>query len=248
MGRVRQAERFPRAAWLGIALLLAAFALQAAIAARRDSVTIDEFGHLPLGLYNLYTGDFSDDPINPPLSRMIAALPLLFDPPAFRADADAAHWTMGYRFMAANAERYQAIYVRARTMVIVASCILGLLVFRWAYELAGWEAGLVALGVWAFTPELLAHGHLVTLDLYGTLGFATTCYATWRMLRRPTPLAAVVTGAALGLATMLKLSGFVLVGAIAACVANISSTCWSNSVKMVCPILLRAEPVILFVM
>jgi dolichyl-phosphate-mannose--protein O-mannosyl transferase len=210
--------RFPRAVWAGIVVLLATFALQAGIAARRDSVTVDEFVHLPLGLYNLYTGDFSDDPINPPLSRMIAALPLLFDPPAFHAEADDAHWTMGYRFMAANADRYQDIYVRARTMVILVALVLGLVVFRWAYELAGWQAGLAALGLFAFTPELLAHGHLVTLDLCGALGFTTTCYATWRWLGRPTPMASVVTGAALGLATLLKLSGFVLVGAVASCV------------------------------
>jgi hypothetical protein len=210
--------RFPRAVWAGIAVLLATFALQAGIAARRDSVTVDEFVHLPLGLYNLYTGDFSDDPINPPLSRMIAALPLLFDPPAFHAETKDAHWTMGYRFMAANADRYQAIYVRARAMVIFVALVLGLVVFRWAYELAGWQAGLAALGIFAFTPELLAHGHLVTLDLCGTLGFTTTCYATWRWLGRPTPMASVVTGAALGLATLLKLSGFVLVGALASCV------------------------------
>ena len=42
--------------WIA-ALLLALFALQAEVASRRDSVTIDEFVHLPVGLYALYTGD-----------------------------------------------------------------------------------------------------------------------------------------------------------------------------------------------
>jgi len=58
-------------------VLLLCFALQAFYAAREDSVTIDEFAHLPVGLYMLRTGDFAPDPINPPLTRMIAALPLL---------------------------------------------------------------------------------------------------------------------------------------------------------------------------
>ena len=60
------------------ALLLIAFVFQAAWASRRDSVTIDEFVHLPVGIHALYTGDYSLDPINPPFPRMIAALPMLF--------------------------------------------------------------------------------------------------------------------------------------------------------------------------
>ncbi len=77
-----------------VALMLAAFVGQAMVAARRDSVTIDEFVHLPLGLYQLYTRDFGHDPINPPLSRMIAAAGLLRKPPAFAPEPGMSHWPM----------------------------------------------------------------------------------------------------------------------------------------------------------
>lgn len=198
--------------------LLAVFALQASVAARRDSVTIDEFVHLPLGLYNLYTCDFRDDPINPPLPRMIAALALLRRPPAFNPEPGTAHWSMGYHLMQRNVEDYQAIYVAARSMMILLACVVATLVFLWTTELYGWQSGLAALVLFAFSPTMLAHGHLVTLDMSGVLGFTVTAYATWRMLARATLWSAVVVGAALGAATLLKLSGFVLVAFVVLCV------------------------------
>lgn len=198
------------------ALLLAIFALQASAAARRDSVTIDEFAHLPVGLYALYTGDLRLDPINPPHTRMLAALPLLLDPPAFDPTPGMAHWSMGYLFMQRNQAEYQSLFVRGRSMIILLALALGWLVYRWATALYGEAAGLVALGLFAFSPDLLAHGHLVTLDLAGALGFTLTAYATWRMLERESAAGAVWVGLAFGVASLLKLSGFVLGAAILA--------------------------------
>jgi hypothetical protein len=71
----------PSARALLVALiLLVCFAVQASIAARRDSVTIDEFVHLPVGLYALYTGDLRSDPINPPHTRQRAGIPAALRP------------------------------------------------------------------------------------------------------------------------------------------------------------------------
>jgi hypothetical protein len=209
----------PWPARLAALLLLLAFALQASAAARRDSVTIDEFVHLPVGLYALYTRDFSLDPINPPWPRMIAASALLSHPPSFSPEPGTAHWSMGYQFMRDNADEYQALFVRGRTMIILVTVLLGVLVFLWACELYGWQSGLAALAMFTVSPTMLAHGHLVTLDMSGALGFTATAYATWRMLRRPSARTAAVVGAALGVATLLKLSGSVLVAALLGSVA-----------------------------
>jgi len=205
------------AGWAAVALL-AVFALQASVAARRDSVTIDEFVHLPVGLYALYTGDLRLDPINPPQTRMLAALPLLLHPPAFDPSPGMAHWSMGYLFMQRNAADYQSLFVRGRSMIILLALALGALVYRWASELYGPAAGLAALGLFAFSPDMLAHGHLVTLDLAGALGFTLTAYATWRMLERESLAGAAWVGVAFGVACLLKLSGFVLGAAVVATV------------------------------
>ncbi len=200
------------------AALLAVFAVQALVAARRDSVTIDEFVHLPVGLYYLYTGDFRPDPINPPWTRMIAAATLLSHPPAFDPEPNMPAWGMGYLFERRNRDQYHALFVRARSAIVLLAVILGVVVFWWADLLYGTTGALAALFLFAFSPNLLAHGHLVTLDLAGALGFTASAFALWRMLERGTRGSAVAAGLVIGVATLLKLSAFVLGLALVACV------------------------------
>ncbi|HXQ23866.1 MAG TPA: glycosyltransferase family 39 protein [Candidatus Acidoferrales bacterium] len=211
---MRSASSIPRPARLIALLLLLLFALQAFWAACEDSVTIDEFVHLPLGLYMLRSADFRHDPINPPLARMLAALPLLVDAPRFDPGADTPHWAMGTLFMQANAGDYQAFYVRARCVTILLACVLGGLIFVWASRLYGADAGLMALFFFALSPDMLAHGHLVTLDVPGALGVTASAFALWRLLERPTWASASVLGAALGVATLFKLSGIIMVAVV----------------------------------
>ena len=197
-----------------VAGLLAIFVAQAWTASRRDSVTIDEFMHLPLGLYVLYTHDLSLDPINPPHTRMFAALPLLLSPPAFSPPPKPVAWGLGYEFMQRNGERYQDLFVRARAMIVVLALVLGVVVATWAAELYGPPAAVCAAFLFSFSPAMLAHGHLVTLDVAGALGFTATAWAVWRLLERPTVRPALITGVVLGAASLLKLSGFVLLAVV----------------------------------
>ena len=140
------------AARLGIAVLLAAFAAQAWLAARRDSVTIDEFVHLPIGIHAVETGDLSLDPINPPHTRMLAALPVLFEAPAFDPPPGASDWQLGYHLMRANAERYHELFLPARAVIIALTLLLGALVAIWASQLYGAACGVVAAFLFAFSP------------------------------------------------------------------------------------------------
>ena len=198
--------------------LLAAFAAQAWLAARRDSVTIDEFAHLPVGLYALQTGDLSLDPINPPHTRMLAALPVLLEAPAFSPPPGTAEWALGYHLMQANAARYHELFLPARATIIALTVLLGIVVACWAGQLYGASSAVLAAFLFAFSPALLAHGHLVTLDASGALGFTATAFAAWRLIDRASLRAALATGAALGIASLLKLSGIVLVVVVAAVV------------------------------
>ena len=65
-------------------LLLAAFAALCAHGLRWDSPTVDEFAHLPAGYYYLKTGNFDLYDLNPPLPRILSALPLLAVAPSTR--------------------------------------------------------------------------------------------------------------------------------------------------------------------
>ncbi|MBI5506422.1 MAG: glycosyltransferase family 39 protein [Deltaproteobacteria bacterium] len=192
------------------AALLGIFVVQGVIAARRDSVTIDEFVSLPIGLHALRTGDLRQDPINPHVTRMLAALPLLLTRPVFAPEPATAVWGFGYHFMDANASRYHGLYFWPRMVIVLLGAATAAIAALWARRLYGPREALVVLFLFAFSPSLLAHTHLVTHDMAGTFGFVAALYAAWLFLDRPSPRSAALLGVVLGVVNLLKLSAFVL--------------------------------------
>jgi len=214
--------------WIAFLLLLV-FAVQGGIAAVRDSTTIDELAHLPLGLYFLRHREFSPDPINPPLSRMLPALALIGSDVRLDAPAVPDEWQLGLRFMRDNVDRYQELYARSRAVVILLSLLLGLIVYRWSLALHGEIAALIALAFFAFSPTLLAHGHLVTVDMAGALGFAAGLWQVWQYRQERSTVRAMWLGAFVGLALLLKFSCLPLV-VVAAIALLLPAGSWPRSV------------------
>ncbi|MGV9236983.1 glycosyltransferase family 39 protein, partial [Streptomyces nigra] len=88
----------------------------------------------------------------------------------------------------------------ARLPVIALTLAFGWVVFALARELAGTGAGLAALALYAFSPDLIAHGSLATLDVPAAGFVLTSAWLAWRARERPrryVPLAGVALGAAL---------------------------------------------------
>ena len=92
-----------------LVLILAAFAGLGAGARRQNSVTVDEFAHLPAGISYLRTGDFRLYPQSPPLLRMIEALPAALDRktnlPLAQGWVHENIWEVSWDFMYANRAR-----------------------------------------------------------------------------------------------------------------------------------------------
>ncbi len=203
----------PRVLRLLYALLMILFVARSTTAALGDSVTIDEFVGLPVGLYTLQAVDFRSESMNPPFFRSFAALPLLMGgplAPQIPPMNEVNDWAMGYRFMHDYSATYHQLFVPARCMVILTATMLAAMVLQWSTELYGYGAGIVALFLFTFSPTILAHGHLVTLDASGAVGWTAVAYLTWRMLDQPTASRAILLGLVLGLAPLLKLSGITL--------------------------------------
>jgi hypothetical protein len=205
----------PRSVTAAAVLLLAAFAALCAHGLRQDSPTVDEFAHLPAGYWTLKTGRFDLFPLNPPLIKVLSALPHLALDPAIDTASPVENtgwfpWEYGTGFMERNRPIYDRIFLYGRLPVVGLGMLLGLLAFLWARELYGDEAGLVALFLLAFCPSLVAHAHLATTDV----GFAVfTVLALWtfhRFVLRPTPARLVACGVALGLAQLAKMSALLL--------------------------------------
>jgi 4-amino-4-deoxy-L-arabinose transferase-like glycosyltransferase len=201
---------------LAVALILLLQTALLADCARRLSPTFDEPGHLVAGVANLKLGRFEVYRVNPPLTRMIAALPVLavgakedwsrfHDLPGARPEM-----MVGSDFVDANGPRTAWLFTLARWACLPLTLAGGLICLAYGTELAGKSAGLIALVLYAFDPNVIAHGALVTPDAAATSLGLGAGYTFWRWLRRPGWTRAWVAGALLGLAELSKLSWLIL--------------------------------------
>ncbi len=175
-----------------------------------DSITFDEPGHLASGYCCLKTGDYRLSPDHPPLSRMWAALPLLWTdnrwPPP-----ETDGWRQGDAWKIARAWLFERndgerLIVAPRCMMVVLFLLTCLCVYAMTRALFGPTAGLLAIVLAAFDPSLLAHGRYVTTDLPATLCGALTLMAFARLLNRVTPGRVLLVGLALASFGLVKLT------------------------------------------
>ncbi len=201
---------------LAAALLLACLFAQTMGHAQSASITFDEGPHLAIGYATLRTGDLRLQPvdIHPPLANVMAAAPLLlqadlpdprsiggWDIASLSATSDAVVWQYPHPRRLAMASRFP---------IILMTILLGAIVFRWASDLFGPRAGLVALCLYAFDPNVIAHGSLVTTDMAVMLWGTAALFLTARYLRNPRRRYSAGVGIVLGLAMASKVSAISL--------------------------------------
>lgn len=186
-------------------------------AAASNSVTFDEIWHLPAGMANWNYGDYSIGCASPPLVRMWAALPAFLagaNVPSAEAvqgvDLAARHWTYGRQFMNANRPRYHRIFVLSRLWMIPVSCLCAWILYRWATEIGGPAAGLVACAFYVLCPNILAHGSLVTTDVSTTTAMVAGAWLWWRYCMEPTWARAGWACLAIALAQLCKFTALFL--------------------------------------
>jgi hypothetical protein len=182
------------------------------------SPCIDEVGHLAAGLSHWQLGRFDLYHVNPPLVRMVAAVPVLFAQPktdwSDYSDAPGARseFPIGRDLITANGERSFWFFTWARWACIPFSLLGGAICFRWARELYGDWSGLLALILWCFGPNILANGQMITPDMGATALGVTAAYVFWKWLKQPTWLLALASGLTLGLALLTKATWIILFG------------------------------------
>ncbi len=217
----RESPRLAAAQYALAAAMLAVSVVLGAQAARRETPTVDEFAHLPAGLAALRHGDFAIYPQNPPLARLLMALPVALagaatPPPLGREGRDWEPWIYGHRFLEINRDSYLRLFFLARLAVAMLSAAGGLLLFCWAHRRYGRAAALAALFLYLSCPNLAAHGRLATVDAIFTTFALAAFFALdrWRVSPRPWRLA--LAGASFDLALATKFTAVVLVPVIAA--------------------------------
>src|SRR5438067_8239940 len=95
---------------------------------------------------------------------------------------------------------------RGRYATIALSLLLALYVFKWSYELYGRNGALLALSLYVFDPNLLAHDHLVTADLPAALMTTMALYHFWHFLKLGGKRRALFSAVTLGLSQLAKYS------------------------------------------
>jgi 4-amino-4-deoxy-L-arabinose transferase-like glycosyltransferase len=199
----------------GVALLLAAFVLLCGHGLLWDTPTVDEFAHLPAGWYYWQTGSFALFPQNPPLVKLLSALPLFALHPALDTAARVENtgwypWVYGTDFMERNRAIYDRVFLLGRLPIVLLGVLTGLLVYRWAKDLYGRGAGLTALTLFVFCPSVVAHAHLATVDLGAAFFSLLALHRLDRYVRQPTWRRLVLCGVALGAAELSKFTGLLL--------------------------------------
>jgi Dolichyl-phosphate-mannose-protein mannosyltransferase len=205
------------------ALLLFVALLLAVHGALHDTPTVDEFAQLPAGCALLRWGAFDHYPHNPPLAKMLMALPVVASgaavprPPAGEEGrrSEWTPWIYGTRFMSENATRYFGLFLRARLVMIGLFLLGGVVLALFARELFGAKAALGALALWLFCPNLQAHGRLATLDVAVSVALISAFYALYLAIVRPSRGRLALAGVLLGLAILTKFTALLSLPVVA---------------------------------
>jgi 4-amino-4-deoxy-L-arabinose transferase-like glycosyltransferase len=212
-GRTGDLSQSTLARWLSSAIaaaLVGAFLLQALLSMRDMSATFDEPIYIAAGYAYWKTHDSRINPEHPPLGKLLVAIPLL--PLGLTIPTGDLSWRArdGDAFLSAFLNRemdhLDQILFRARLPIVFLGALLAVFVGTWAAELWGAKAGLAALLLFVFDPNILAHSRLATLDMPVTVFTFIAMFYVWKWLRTGRPRYQVLASVALGLALLSKAS------------------------------------------
>ncbi|MDP3999313.1 MAG: glycosyltransferase family 39 protein [bacterium] len=201
-----------------IVILLAAFSFVLMLGpAASDSAIMDELAHIPAGYGYMKYQDYRLNPEHPPLVKMFAGFPLVFQGLNFPTDQTSwitdinGQWIAGSQFLYESGNNADNILFWARLGPMLLTLGLIILVYIVAREILGrWWALLPAFFT-ALSPNILAHGHYVTTDIGAAFGILLSTYLFLKYLNRPGGKSLVWAGLGFGLAQLMKFSAVLLI-------------------------------------
>jgi hypothetical protein len=202
---MRTANRIWAAAFLAIALTLIG-SVRIASTYKVFNFTIDEPEHAACGIEWLDAGKYDYDLINPPLSRIVAALGLHYA--GRHWDGDSNMWYEGFRVLGAG-PRHERGLVYGRAAMLLFFWIAAAVVFLWALRTASPVAAVLATAFYTTLPPILGHAGLVTTDVALTAMLGAAALASIYWAERPTVRRTLILGVAVGLALVTKYSALV---------------------------------------
>ena len=173
---------------------------------------IDELGHLPAGVSHWRLGNFDYYRVNPPLVRVVAAIPAWLTQREFE-------WRLGSSEVGSRPEFVVGLASLRKNRLLLSSsywgprlcCVtfslLGLLTFAsWIGLSSGWRVSVIGCAIWCFCPSILAFAGTIGPDLGAVAMGMLLCSSSWNYLHWPTLEHSVLAGLAMGLALLTKLT------------------------------------------
>lgn len=201
-----------------VGVFLAFMFLVSVLNANNDSAIFDETAHIGAAYSYVTQHEIRLNPEHPPLIKDLAGLPLLFlqlkfdvaNQPfwtgALPNKWDEGQWAAGRYLLYQAGNNPDAILFWSRLPIVILSLLLGLFIFKWGRELGGLTAGLIALTLYAFDPNILGHNHFVTTDLGAAAFFTFSFYYYFKFIKDPTWKHVGKAGLFLGLLFLTKFS------------------------------------------
>ena len=173
---------------------------------------------LPAGYVHLKYGRFDIAQVNPPLSRLFYAVPLL----AFDVDEDWRHYgqraelrpeyAYGEDFVRRNARAIRPMLFACRVMASVVSVLGAIFLYLIAEKLYGSRSGFVALLLWCFSPLVIGHGATVGHDVAGATIIASAFYCFLLLCESTNAWKAALFGFVAGLTLLTRTTCVTILG------------------------------------
>ncbi len=206
---------------LTVFVLLLALCLQIGYSIVNASPTFDEPYHIVRSYVYLRTGDIAlvAQGGHPPFSNLLSVSSLLLWSDISLPDhkpgwPDVNHFRDLFRvaddFFWRIGNDADSIVIWSRLPNLVLTALLAGLVFLWAQQMHGAWAGLLALLLCCFDPNIIAHSSVVTTDLGATFFTFLSVYLLWRFCKHPSQRWLLLVGVAFGLAQASKFSSLFL--------------------------------------
>ena len=200
--------------WFAVLCLLLVQTAQMVYVVHRESLTFDEANHMFAGYMMWHTGDYGLNPEHPPLVKLLATFPELkrnlWVPELKNHNFKSEAYNDGREWLARNDGSSQHMVFEMRLAAGLLALGLSITVFFAAREWFGPVAGLIAMVLVIFEPNVLAHSGLVTTDIGVSLFFLASIFSFYRYAKQPTLPRLGLAGLTAGLLLATKHSGILL--------------------------------------
>src|SRR3989344_3243274 len=202
--------------WQVLFLIILVAASLLFYAASHDSAIFDESAHIPAGYSYVRYFDYRLNHEHPPLVKVLSGIPLLFldlnfptDNAAWTTDVN-GQWSAGEKFLYEYRNDAEKLIFWARFGPISLTLFLIFFIYIFARQFLGPLWALLPTLLFGLSPNVLAHGYLVTTDIGATFGVIFSFYFFFRYLKKPTKKNIILAGLAFGIAQLLKFSNVLL--------------------------------------